>query len=70
MIMLKWASSLQGLESETTRMSNEQDNEIVGNKKYVGKIDLKQWSSEIERNRNSFEPLNTYSEDKIRYVYR
>ena len=70
MIMLKWASSLQGLESETTRMSNKQDNEIVGNEKYVGKIDLKQWSSEIERNRNSFEPLNTYSEDKIRYVYR
>lgn len=51
-------------------MINEQDNETVGNERYVGKIDLKQWSSEIERNRNSFESLNTYSEDKIRYVHR
>ncbi|CAB4016234.1 Hypothetical predicted protein, partial [Paramuricea clavata] len=62
------------IETQTTRrdsgVRNEQENETVGADRYVGKLDLKQWSSEVERNRSfdikSPEPLHTHNEDKTR----
>ena len=66
---------LQELETRTTRevsgVGNKQDNEAVETDRYVGKLDLKQWSSEVEGNKlvytKSTEPIHSRNEDKTRY---
>ena len=64
------------METQTTRrdsgVRSEQDNEAVGTDRHVGKLDLKQWSFGVERDRSldtkSPEPLHTRNEQKTRYI--
>ena len=69
-------NSLQEIESRTTHedfgAGNNQDDEAVRTERYVGKLDLKQWSSDLERNKimysKSSEPIHPRNEDKERYI--